>query len=367
MTRALTPEQVARLRLQSQSLVASPHTRPVDAVRAMLAMQAQDFPASQWAIGARVPGSTRDDVVAAYDSGQIVRSWPMRGTLHVTAAEDLGWMLDLTAERTLRGMASRHRQLGLDGATFDRARDITIGVLAGGRRAVRRELLYALQAGGVSTEGQRGAHCIGQLAHTGVVCWGPVVDSQQALVLLDEWVPEPRRLDRPAALAEYVRRFVAGRGPASVADFAWWSKLTLSDARAGFAAVREELQPVICGDAELWMTLDAFERLDPDAVEAEQSVLALPAFDELLLGYRDRSASLAPGNAERIVPGGNGMFRPTSVAGGRVIGTWRRAVTRTKATLTHQPFGAVDDRITAGFGSEAARYGAFLGVPTCVA
>ena len=74
----------------------------------MTATQAQDLQAALWAIGLRVPGAGLADVRAALEDGSVVRSWPMRGTLHLVAPEDLRWMLDLTAERLTRVIAGRH-------------------------------------------------------------------------------------------------------------------------------------------------------------------------------------------------------------------------------------------------------------------
>jgi hypothetical protein len=89
---------MGRLRLASQGLVGSGLGSIAGAVRWMTAMQAQDFQAALWAVGVRVPGVGVSGVRAALDDGSVVRSWPMRGTLHLVAPADLRWMLDVTSE-----------------------------------------------------------------------------------------------------------------------------------------------------------------------------------------------------------------------------------------------------------------------------
>jgi len=309
---------VLRLRLSAQRIASrAPALDPPGLVRHLLAMQAQDFGQALWAIGVRSPGSTRSSVLAALESGEIVRSSPLRGTLMWVAAEDLGWMLGVTAERSIRSSRTRHRQLGLDEDVFAAARRVAELRLPGSP-VTRDELFAALNERGIDTSGQRGYHIIWYLAQTGVLCWGPPKGTQQALVLLDEWVPEPRRLARDEGLAELARRYFTSRGPATLRDFAWWAQLTLADAEAGLAASAEHLTEV--GDG-LW-TGAAEAALAPASLGSR--AIALPGFDEYLLGYRDRPHPLAAEHSDRIVPGGNGVFLPTIIVRGRVVGTWRR-------------------------------------------
>jgi hypothetical protein len=349
-----------RLRLAAQRIEGSEFTTPTEVVTWMLALQGQDLPGAKWSVGLRTPGTTLADVDAALARGEIIRSWPMRGTLHLVPAVDIGWMLQLTGERTLRSLATRHRELGLDDATFGQARDIATKVLEGGRSATRAELFQAFEAAGIATTGQRGAHLIGQLHQIRQLCLGPMRGSDQAVVLLDEWVPNPRRLDREESLGEFVRRYFASHGPATVRDFAWWTKLPARDAAIGMALAREHLEELVVDDVSYWMAPGLPDR-------ASRRVHALPGFDEFLLGYQDRSASLAAEHAPVIVPGNNGMFQSTIVIGGGVAGLWRRKKTAAGVTVTPLPFEALSARQLSAFGAAADAYGRFLGVPVTVA
>src|SRR3954471_16217579 len=319
--RVVQPREVALLRLVAQRIAGPRATSPADAVGRLLAVQGQDYPGALLSVALRTSGAKRGDVEAALDAGEIVRSWPMRSTLHLVPAEDLGWLLALCGPRVLAGAAKRRATLGLDAADAERARELAVAALSGGRRLSRAGMLRMLEEGGIATTGQRGYHLLWYAAQTGTVCLGPTEGAEQLFVLADEWIRHPRHLDGEAALRELALRFFRGHGPATVADLARWAGLGLTGVRRGLAAVRDRLT-----------ALDGTEHLlDPatldllDAVRAEaRGLFLLPGFDEFVLGYGDRTAVLDPAFADRIVPGGNGMFRPTVVHGGRIVGTWRR-------------------------------------------
>lgn len=348
-----------RMRLAAQGLTRPRGPSVAEVVVGMAALQGQDLRQVEWAIGSRLPGSTVQDVWAAFDAGTIVRSWPMRGTLFALTPRDLRLLLSLTSDRQVAQSAGRHRQLRLTGDDVARATEVARTELAGGGVASRPELLAAFTEAGLDATGQRGPHLYGRLAHHGVLCLGPAHGSSaggpaQGFVLLDDWAPGGSPPDRATAVAEVVRRYLAGHGPATVADLAWWTKLTRTEVRAGFAAVRDELTEVRCGDTVLW-TLG-----DPPAPRPG-GVLALAGFDELLLGYTDRSHGLAAEHADAVVPGQNGVFFPMVVDDGRVVATWRRVVTRGRAAVEVTPFEDVPDDVAARYERAAAAVLPFRG------
>jgi hypothetical protein len=339
------------LRLAAQGIAHPTLESPVDVVRGMLAMQAQDYLGTLWSVGLRTRAATETDVEAAHASGAIVRSWPLRGTLHLVAAEDLGWMLSLTGERSVRSYAARDRELGLDADDFARVAAITQERLAGHGRADRAELLEAFRDGGVAPDGQRGGHLLGHLAFTGLI----VLCGRTEYALLDDHVREPRRLEPDAAAEELALRYFMGHGPATVRDLAWWSGLPLTFVRDATARVRDRLDAIEVDGVEYLMRTG----LEPDG----DGVHALPGFDEYLLGYTDRAAALAPERADTIVPGGNGMFLPTIVARGEVLGTWKRTRASRVVRVTTGPFAPLSGVAERGFASAMRRYGRFLGSP----
>ena len=314
---------VGRLRLASQGLAGGTEGlgSVAEAVRWMTAMQAQDLQAAMWAVGVRVPGCGLTGVRSALDTGAVVRSWPMRGTLHLVAPEDLRWMLDLTAERLTKSIAARHRELGITWADIEKCRDIALEHIAASGPVSRAGLFQVFDAAGQPTQGQRGIHILGTLCRHAWLVQGPLAKNQQLLMAFDGWIPVSRNLERDEALAEFLLRYFRSHGPATLADFAWWTQLPLAEVRAAFENVRGRLVEHRFGGAGYWMSPETAALLDSGAPGA-RSVLLLPGFDEFLLGYRDRSAVLPLEHSDRIVPGGNGVFKKTLVAGGEVIGTW---------------------------------------------
>ncbi|WP_432492444.1 winged helix DNA-binding domain-containing protein [Kineococcus auxinigenes] len=337
MSEVLPAREVGLWRLVAQRVV-PPLPGAAGVVGHLACVQAQDLRAATTAVALRTaPGGP--GLAAALDAGEVVRSWPLRGTLHLLPAVDLPWVLALCAPRVLRSTATRRAGLGITDEDAAAARRAAESVLGGGRGATRAELLAALEAAGQVTADGRGYHLLLHLSLTGVLCLGPLRGREQEFVLLAEHVPHPRRLDGDEALAELARRFLLGHGPASVTDLARWAHLPVSAARRAVAAARADLAAV---DVE--GTEHLHDPALPDLVAAHRRAAAgthlLPGFDEFLLGYADRSHVLPAEHAERVVPGGNGVFRGTVVHGGVVVGTWTRAPGRAGGPPLAEPFGA---------------------------
>lgn len=313
----MTPQELARLRLVAQRLVGERAATPVEAVRHLLCAQGQDLPGALGSVALRTAGGTRAAVAAALDAGEVVRSWPMRGTLHLVAAEDLGWLLALCAGRVVRADGRRQTELGLDAAQVEHAREVALAEVHDGPRT-RAQLTEAFETAGLAPGGQRGYHLLATLAMTGSLIQGPMAGREQLWVPMETWVPTPRPLEGDEALGELARRYFHSHGPATDRDLARWSGLPLGPVRTGIAVAAPHLATVeVDGVAH---------HADPAVLEQplpRGGVLALPGFDELVLGYADRSCTIGAEDFERIVPGGNGVFRPTVVADGQVVGTWR--------------------------------------------
>jgi Winged helix DNA-binding domain len=349
-----TLADIGPLRLAAQRLVGEREPTAGDAVRRLLAVQAQDLPGALTSVALRTAARDRAEVVAALDSGEVVRSWPMRGTLHLVPADDLPWMLGVLGFRTLSGVAKRWANLGLDEAQCEQAREAVLTALDQQDRWSRTELLQVIAEGGVATSGQRGYHLLWYLSQTGTLCLGPTGDGgDQLFVRSDRWIREPRRLASDEAHAELALRFFTGHGPATVQDLVRWSGSTARAVRAGLAEVRDRLDAVTVDGTEYLMDSATPERLAAARDEAD-GVLLLPGFDEFVLGYGDRTAVLPAAHVEKIVPGGNGMFRPTVVHRGQVVGTWRWTGRGAKRTVEAEPFTTFPRRVAAAIPELAA-------------
>jgi hypothetical protein len=302
---------LAAARARSQRLLGERLTEVAAAVRESAGIQAQDSAAAALSIRARTTGLTRADVQNALeDDRSVVRLWAMRGTLHLVPSEDARWLVDLLGPLALSATHRRLTQLGVP--EVDRP-----GAVAAIRAALhehgpltRAELMEHVARAGIQTAGQAAAHLSALAALLGHVCFGPSMPGgKPAYVLRDDWLGRDLpRLSRDQALAELARRYAHAFAPAGPEDFASWSGLPLRDARAGWAAVEETERP---------------DEAEPDPPD----IRLLPAFDTYLLGYRTRDFIVPPPHARQIWPGG-GIVRPTVVANGRALGTWRRAGSR---------------------------------------
>jgi hypothetical protein len=350
---------LAQSRLRNQYIVGSRLDDPTEVVRALCAVQAQDYYAALWAVGLRLRNVRDIAIEQAIADRNIVRTWPMRGTLHFVAAEDARWLIELLGPRTLRRSAARlNRDFAIDAPVIRRARRIIERSLRGGLALTRSQLYERLEAEHIATSEQRGMHILWWLAHEGLICCGPRSGKQHTFVLLDEWIPSTRTLSRENALATLAERYFAHHGPATLADFVWWSGITMSDAKIAIDAASHNLVRVARDNNEWWSGPSKRTRINAPCV-------LLPVYDEYTVGYADRSAVLDPAHAKHVAAG-HGIFRAPIVIDGKIIGSWSRELKK----------DAVEIRVTAlqQFSRDqmqlikeaAGRYGEFLDLPSNV-
>lgn len=353
---------IVRLRLYNQHISSAKFKTVSEVVSWLGAIQAQDYPGAKWSIGLRLKNSRDADIEKAIADRKIIRTWPMRGTLHFIAAEDARWMLNLLTPRIIAGTATRQKNLNLNSEIFDACKKLFIKVMAGGKRFTRREMIALLESKDISTANQRGYHILGRLAQEGVICFGPMRNKQQTFVLLNDWLPKTKALERNEALAELTRRYFTSHGPATIQDFAWWSGLKIVDIKSGIKMAGNYLKMEKIDGREYWMSSD----ISSEAMnkEFEQSaVYMLPGFDEYLLGYKDRSAVLDLKHAQKITPGSNGMFTPTILINGRVVGIWKKNIKKNVVIIRPDFFVKTGRKEILELTFVAERYGYFIGLP----
>jgi hypothetical protein len=332
---------------------------PEDVVRSFGALQAQDYLGSLWAIGLRLPGARERDIERAVADRTIVRTWPMRGTLHFVAAADVRWMLALLTPAVLKRGLTRHRQLGLDEAVFRKSRKALVKALQGGRQRTRQNVYEVLEAAKVSTAGQRGIHILWRLAQEGLLCFGARDGKQPTVVLLDEWIAPARPIVEDEALALVARRYFAGHGPATLADFTWWSGLPAAKARAALESVKGELAQETLDETPYYFAeANGVSGGPPSRPPHVPRAHLLPAFDEFLVAYKDRSAVVAAPDA---VGSAWNLLSPTYLIEGRVAGTWRRDLRGNEVVVTLAPFARLKVADAKAIERVVEEYGAFLG------
>jgi hypothetical protein len=291
-------------------------------------MQAQEAPAAARAVRARSRGLTAAAVEQARVAARtVVRTWAMRGTLHLLATADLGWLLPLLGPPFVRAMRRRRLELGLDDATCARGLRLLQAALSARGPLTRAEIVEQLAGHGLVLVGQAAPHLLGRAALEGLICYGPNRGKEPTYVLLADWVPLGRALAPDAARAELARRYLAAYGPATPGDWAAWSGLSLTEGRAAWQALAGELMEVTLGNGPAWLLTSRRAWL-ADAPPPIPVVRLLGGYDTYLLGYHRRDLILDPAQARRVHPGG-GVIRPALLVDGQVVGTWR--ITRQKA------------------------------------
>lgn len=350
---------IARQRLSNQRIVGTSFEKPEEVVRWLCAVQAQDYLGSLWAVGLRTRAAVEAEVERAVAARTIIRTWPMRGTLHFVAAADVRWMLKLLTPRVVAGSARRLRQqFELDEAAFARSRKALARALEGGRQLTRNSMYEALEAARISTAGGRGLHILSRLAQDGLLCFGAREGRQQTFALLDEWSPPAagKTLEREEALAELAGRYFESHGPATLQDFAWWSGLRAEDARAGLEMVKSRLVREEIDGRVYWLAAPA-----RGSKGRTPRVHLLPAYDEYTVAYKDRSAILNPARAGEASHG-QGILNAVIVSDGQVVGTWKRAFGKDAVVITPSPFRKFSEAETRAFDEAAGRYRKFQGL-----
>jgi len=323
---------ITGLRLRSQRISRPEGRTPADVVRWFGAVQAQDLPASMWAVGLRMgKPATEADVERAITDKSVIRSWPMRGTIHLMPAEDARWMVRLLAPRLDRKLTGNYRRAGLTPDIIARAGDVIAKTLSG-KQCTRAEVYAALNAAGVPTDGkngeQRGMHLLVHWARHGLICITPRRGKQQTYALLDEWMPGGTELSGDEALAEMARRYFRSHGPATMRDFAWWTGVTLTEAKRAAAMVEGEFDRESVDGVEHWLSPGGGRR----APQAPRAFL-LPPFDEYTIAYADRGAVV---DRDRLVAAGHGIGS-NLIIDGRLAGLWKRTLQRDTVSIAVDP------------------------------
>lgn len=344
------------MRMAAQGLSALGAEDVAAAATRCAGIQAQDLLASRLAVRARAGHSTEAQVARACDEDRsVVRTWLMRGTLHMVAAADVRWLVRLLGPSVAARFQRRRDQLGLDPALCERLLEKLPGVLAG-RSLSRRGLVAELAQAGVRLDpsGQAAAHAMVFAAAAGVFCRGPdrEVVGEPTYVLLNDWLTRAKEQRPVEPEVELPRRYFVSFGPAGVEDFAAWSGLALPAARAACSALG--LVTVDCDGRRLLLA----------GIGREGSGWRLlPRFDTYLVGYRDRTLLRDAATSRAVYAGG--WIHPGVVHDGRLVGSWRlrRQSGESAVTVRVQlSFAASGDE--EALAAEASDVGRFLGIET---
>jgi Winged helix DNA-binding domain len=341
----LSDELLGRYRLAAQRLTAPAGPDVAAAARAVVGVQAQDVRAAGLALSSRVPGVSR----AGVEGSGLVRTWTVRGTVHLVDPEDLPWLDAVLGPRNRARFEAAMRKRGDYEVAAGMLGDIV--ALLGERPLDRASLLGELAKRGHGTLGQRSVNVLMPWAAAqGLVAGLPDGRYRAA--------QRPPAVDADLALATLAGRYLGGYGPATAGDLAWWSGLPLSTARRALAAL---------GHTEAAGGLLALPGTFDAAPPPAPAALLLAAFDTTMLGWRTREPLVAAAH-DRHVQHGGGMLRPVVLIDGRAAGTWslrpRAVQPRAVQPRAVQPAVAIDwfdePAESAGLRAEISRVEGFL-------
>jgi hypothetical protein len=362
----MTDQELTATRLSNQRLSGEKAPSVAELVEHFGAVQAQDFAGALWAIAQRLrPGrkgdcATAAQVETAIAERSVIRTWPMRGTLHFVPAADARWMIRMLGPRVISSTASYRRKLEIDRTVLSKSRRTIAKALEGGRALTRPEAYALLEKAGIETKSGRGLQIMFCLAHESLVCFGSREGKQHTFVLLDEWTAAASARDpgRDEALSILASRYFASHGPASVRDFAWWTGLSLTNARLAHEVVRPRLKRFTAGGRELWGT--ETQKSTSEAAPAGPRALLLPNYDEYIVGYTDRSALSIEKDPGAVDGRGNILFMNTIVLDGRIVGTWSRRVRSSPIEVELALVEGLDAKSRAAIDEAVARHQSFM-------
>jgi hypothetical protein len=345
---------LAKIRLISQQIAGSKFSNPKNVLDRMGAIQAQDYGMAKWAIGIRLPGSNDAKISAAIDNGEILRTHLLRPTWHFVSNDDIYWILELTARRIKRSFKSRHIQLGLTKTILRKSNSVMEKALKGGNHLTREELIVELGKAKIGTNDNRASHIFAWAELEGLICSGATKRGKQTYALLEERVPKRKPYNKEEALATLAQKYFSSRCPATLQDFVWWSGLTTREARRALETAAPNFIPETISSQTYWFT-PSF--LFPNANDEE--LYLLPAFDEFIISYRDRSAALTQETHKKAVSN-NGIFRPVIVVNGQVAGIWKRTTDKDKVVLEAEFFEPPNNTISSNVKEAGTQYGHYL-------
>ncbi|KAA6323533.1 hypothetical protein EZS27_027037 [termite gut metagenome] len=319
-------DKIPHTRLISQQLSGTDIMQtPKDVVSWMGAIQAQDYAMAKWAVGIRFSGSTDKMTEETFNKGEILRTHVLRPTWHFVAPENIRWMLSLSADRIKSSSRSRDRDLGITEELYGQVNRIIQKSLEGNKFLTREAIGKALERSGIAVDASRMTHFMMRAEIEGIVCSGALQGKSHTYALLDERVPPTKPLHKEEALAKLAQLYFTSHCPATLQDFVWWSGLLQTEAKEGLEAVKSGFVAEKMNGQTYWIA-DTFKNVP----SVDTSVYLLPAFDEYIISYRDRKAVLPLENHSKAISS-NGIFRPTIVANGQVMGLWGKSNTKNKS------------------------------------
>lgn len=349
--------KISNIRLLNQQLLNPLFSSPKELVSWMGAMQAQNYPMVKWAVGMRLKSAKNQTVEEALRKGEILRTHVMRPTWHLVAAEDIRWMLKLSAQRIISANDSYAKEYDLEISEelYTKSYHLLEKILCGQKSLTRQEIADHFNRSGIQVDTHRMTRFMSRAEQVGIVCSGEDKGGKCTYALLEERVAPVPEITKDEALARLARSYFRSHAPAVLQDFIWWSGLPITEARQAIYLIESELT------AEQWNGQTWYVHMDCRMRGKVTGCLhLLPSYDEYLLGYKDRTDVLPKEHYPKAFTN-NGLFYPVLLHEGQVIGNWNKSARKGGKLIEHSCFRSHDCMDEDMLNREKERYIQFLG------
>jgi hypothetical protein len=350
----MTLKDISHSRLIHQQIVNPKFTNIKNIVGWMGAIQAQDYNMAKWAIGSRLPYTVDSLIETSIEKAEIIRTHILRPTWHLVSSDDIYWMLMLSAPQIKSATKSRDKNLGITESIYEKSNMLFEKILDGGKQLTRAEIVKEFTRAHLDTESNRLNHFLMRAEIEGIIFSRNSGSNKQTYSLLRENVPHTKTVTRDEALANLAHRYFSSHGPATIQDFSWWSGLSVTESKRALEMVKQGLISETIENQVFWFSSSfSFPEYKKD------TLFLLPAFDEFIISYRNRTASI-PLEYQNKAFSSNGIFRPVIVANGQVIGIWKRTIKKDEVFLETEWFQSKDIKFKDKILETAKPYGNFL-------
>ncbi len=326
---------IANLRLANQQIISSNFKAAKKVVDWMGAMQAQDYNMAKFAVGIRSNNLTDQLIESAISKGEIIRTHLLRPTWHLVSSDDIYWMLELTAPRIRSAMKSRHKILGFNDVIIKKSKKLIEKTISENGHSTRGELISVLEKFKIPTNDNRASHIFLIAELDGLICSGEIKNNKQTYALLEERVSNKNLFNKEESLEKLAKKYFSSHSPATLKDFKWWSGLNASDSKRALDMVKSNLVSETIGEQTFWFTKNTSL-----STLKSNKVYLLPAFDEFIIAYTDRTAALNSDHLKKTVIR-NGMFMPVIVINGQVAGLWKRTIKKDEVFVETDYFRSI--------------------------
>lgn len=310
--------EITQRRLVNQNICQSKCKTPLEVIESMGAIQAQDINMCRWAIGLRLPGSTNRSVEMAFGNHEITRVHALRPTWHIIPVSKLHQIVDLSSQAIKSAMKTMDNHLELNEAIFSKSNKIIEDALSKSGDLSREELIPILNKAGIETTQNRASHLLMRAEAEKIICGSKVSGSKHYYTLFPE--KKSPGYSREETCSELAGTYFTSHGPSTLKDFIWWSGLNVKEAKNALENIKDKLVSGMVEGNEYWL-----KPYSGHEINHKEKVFLLPPFDEFLISYTDRTATLTFKDHLKAVSD-NGVFRPIIVVDGKVIGIWKRII-----------------------------------------